>query len=87
VRKFGDTETKEGEVRSTALETFLIGVTVGIGITLLSLYTQKPRCFVTSIETIAEVGRMRRAREEEKELRSEKLKAMGFSEEEIEDSF
>jgi len=70
-------------MKSTALETFLFGVTVGAGVTILSLYTQKPGCLASSIETIAEIGRSRRAKEEEKRLRRERLKAMGFSDQEI----
>jgi hypothetical protein len=65
------------------LETFLVGVAFGIGITVLSLYTQKPGCFVTSLETIAEMGRARRAKEEENKFLRKKLKAMGFSDKEI----
>ena len=69
-------------MKSTVLETFLLGVTFGIGITLLALYTQKPGRFV---ETIAESGRARRAKEEEKRLQRERLKAVGFSDEEIDE--
>jgi hypothetical protein len=69
-------------MKSTALETFLLGVTFGIGITLLALYTQKPGRFVG---TIAESGRARRAREEERQLQRERLKAVGFLDEEIEE--
>jgi len=65
------------------LETFLVGVAFGIGITVLSLYAQKPGCFVTSLETIAEMGRTRRAKEEENKFLRKKLKAMGFSDKEI----
>jgi hypothetical protein len=67
-------------MKSTVLETFLLGVTFGIGITLWALYTQKPGRFA---ETIAESGRARRAKEEEKQLQRERLKAVGFSDEEI----
>ena len=72
-------------MKSTVLETFLFGVTLGVGMTVLSLYTRKPGCLVTSIETIAEMGRARRAKEEEKRLRWERLKAMGFSDQEIDE--
>ena len=65
------------------LETFLVGVAFGIGLTVLSLYAQKPGCFVTSLETIAEMGRTRRAKEEENKFLRKKLKAMGFSDKEI----
>jgi hypothetical protein len=72
-------------MKSTVLETFLLGVTFGIGITILALYTQKPGCLVTSIETIAGSRRARRAKEEEKKLQRERLKAVGFSDEEIDE--
>ena len=72
-------------MKSTVLETFLVGVTFGIGLTILILYTQKPGRLVTSIETIAERGRARRAKEEEKKLQREMLKATGFSDEEIDE--
>ena len=65
------------------LETFLVGVAFGIGITGLSLYAQKPGCFVTSLETIAEMGRARRAKEEENKFLRKRLRAMGFSDKEI----
>ena len=74
-------------MKSTVLETFLLGVTFGIGITILALYTQKPGRFVTSIDTIAERGRTRRAKEEEKRLQRERLKTVGFSDEEIDEFF
>jgi hypothetical protein len=69
-------------MKSTVLESFLLGVTLGIGIALLALYTQKPGRFVG---TIAESGRTRRAKEFEKRLQREKLKAVGFSDEEIDE--
>ena len=74
-------------MKSTALETFLCGVTFGIGITVLSLYTQKPGRLVTMVEAIAEIGRERRAKEEARRLRRERLKEVGFSDEEIEGIF
>ncbi len=70
-------------MKSTVLKTFLLGTTFGIGITILSLYTQKPGRLAASIEAIAERGRARRAKEEERELRRERLKALGFLDEEI----
>ena len=70
-------------MKSTVLETFLVGVGFGIGITVLSLYAQRPGFFVTSVETIAEMGRARRAKEEENEFLRKRLKAMGFSDMEI----
>ena len=74
-------------MKSTVLRTFLLGTTFGMGMTILSLYTQKPCRFVASIEAIAERGRARRAKEEQKELRRERLKAAGFLDEEIEEIF
>jgi hypothetical protein len=74
---------EEAEMKLPVLETFLVGVAFGIGITVLSLYAQKPGCFVTSLETIAEMGRTRRAKEEENKFLRKKLKAMGFSDKEI----
>lgn len=70
-------------MKSSVLKTFLAGVVSGIGITVLSLYAQKPGCFVTSIEAIAEMGRVRRAKEEENKFLRKRLKAMGFSDNEI----
>jgi len=69
-------------MKSTVLETFLLGVTFGIGITLLALYTQRPGHLV---EAIAKSGRARRAKGAEKKLQSQRLKAMGFSDEEIDE--
>jgi len=74
---------EEAEMKLPVLETFLVGVAFGIGITVLSLYAQKPGCFVTSLETIAEMGQTRRAKEEENKFLRKKLKAMGFSDKEI----
>ncbi len=71
-------------MKSTVLETFLLGVTFGMGITLLALYTQKPGRFVGAI---AESGRTRRAREVEKRLQRKMLKEVGFSDEEITEFF
>ena len=70
-------------MKSPVFETFLVGVAFGIGITVLSLYAQKPGFFVTSLEAIAEMGRARRAKEEENEFLRKRLKAMGFSDMEI----
>ena len=70
-------------MKSPVLKTFFVGVASGIGITVLSLYAQKPRCFVTSLESIAEMGRARRAKEEENKFLRKRLKAMGFSDKEI----
>jgi len=74
-------------MRLRALEAFLCGITVGIGMTILTLYAQKPRCWVSSIEGIAEMGRTRKSKEEENRLRRLRLKTEGFSDEEIEEIF
>jgi len=74
---------EEAEMKSPVLKTFLAGVAFGIGITGLSLYAQKPGYFVTSLETIAEMGRARRAKEERNKFLRKRLKAMGFSDKEI----
>ena len=71
-------------MKSTALETFLLGVTFGVGITLLALYTQRPGHLVGAI---ADSGRTRRAKEVEKRLQRERLKEVGFSDEEIAEFF
>ena len=73
-------------MKSPVLETFLVGVAFGIGITVLSLYAQKPGCFVTSLETIAEMGRARRAKEEESKFLRKRLRGIGFSEKEIDEN-
>ena len=73
-------------MKSPVLKTFLVGVAFGIGVTILSLYAQKPGCFVTSVEKIAETGRARRAKEEENKFLRKKLKAMGFSDMEIDEN-
>ncbi len=70
------------KMKSTALETFLLGVTFGVGITLLALYTQKPGRLV---EAISESGRTRRAKGQEERLQRERLREVGFSDEEIEE--
>ncbi len=70
-------------MKSSVLETFLMGAAFGIGVTALSLYTQKPERFVTSLETISEMGRARRDKKEENKFLRQRLKAMGFSDKEI----
>ena len=70
-------------MKSPVLKTFLAGVAFGIGMTVLSLYAQRPGYLVASIETIAEKGRARRAKKEEDKFLRERLKAMGFSDKEI----
>ena len=74
-------------MKSTVLETFLLGVAFGVGVTVLSLYAQKPICLVASVEALAEIGRKRRAKEEEKETRRQELKAVGFSDDEIDEIY
>ncbi len=70
-------------MKSQTLETFLMGAAFGIGVTALSLYAQKPDRFVTSLEASAEMGRARRDKKEENKFLRERLKAMGFSDKEI----
>jgi hypothetical protein len=74
---------EEAEMKCPVLKTFLVGVAFGIGITALSLYVRKPGHFVTSLETIAEMGRSRRAKEEKNKFLRKRLKGMGFSDKEI----
>ncbi|HUL31682.1 MAG TPA: hypothetical protein VLZ03_14625 [Thermodesulfobacteriota bacterium] len=69
-------------MKSTVLKTFLLGVTFGIGMTLLALYTQKPGHLA---ETIAESRRTRRVKDAEKKLQRERLEEVGFSDEEIDE--
>jgi hypothetical protein len=68
-----------------ALETFLFGATFGMRIIILSWYTQNPGCLAASIEKVAEMGRVRRAREEEKKLKRERLKTIGFTDKKIDE--
>ncbi len=70
-------------MKSTHVESFLAGVAFGVGITILSLYAQRPRSFVASLENVAEIGRARRAKEEENRFLRERLRAMGFTDNEI----
>jgi hypothetical protein len=74
-------------MKPTALETFFCGVVCGIGLAIVSLYTQKPRCVVEPIEAIAELGRAQRAKEKEENLEREKLREAGFSDQEIDEVF
>ena len=69
-------------MKSSTLETFLLGGSFGIGITIWALYRQKPG---RSVEAIAESRRIQRAKEEEKKLQAERLKEVGFSDEEIDE--
>ena len=70
-------------MKSPVLKTFLMGAAFGIGMTALSLYAQRPGYFVGSLETIAEVGRARKAKKEENRFLRKRLKEMGFSDKEI----
>jgi hypothetical protein len=70
-------------MKSPVLKTFLAGVAFGMGMTILSLYAQRPGYFVASLETIAEMGRARRDKKEENKFLRKRLKAMGFSDKEI----
>lgn len=74
-------------MKSAVLKPFLLGVTFGIGITVLSLYTQKPAILGTSLEKIAAKGRVRRAEEEKRKREREWLKAVGFSDNEIDEIY
>jgi hypothetical protein len=70
-------------MKSPVVETFLVGVACGIGITILSLYTQKPSCLVATADTIAEMGKARRKKGEKERFIRKRLKSMGFSDKEI----
>jgi len=72
-------------VKTRVLESFLSGMVVGIGATLLILYARKPGCLATGLEALSEMAREREEREGEERLQRERLKAMGYSDEEIED--
>jgi hypothetical protein len=73
-------------VKAAVLKPFLLGFTVGVGMTALSLYTGRPGIIGTSLERLSERGRLRRAEEEEKERERDWLRAAGFSDEEIEEA-
>ena len=74
-------------MRSSVLESFLLGVACGIGIIFLALRTQRPARFVGLLETTDEAGRSRRTKEEERDLQRERFRTMGFSDEEIDEAF
>ena len=74
-------------MKSSVLETFLLGVTFGIGMTVLAVYTQKPGLLAIAIENLAQKGRARRARQEEEKFLREKLKGVGYLDEEIDQFF
>jgi len=72
-------------MKSTAFESFLCGVTLGIGLTLIALYAHKPDCLAASLEIVAEKGRARKARRIERSMRRERLREIGFSNKEIDE--
>ena len=78
---------EEVEMKSPVLKPFLLGVAFGMGIIVLSLYTRKPSRLVSSLGKIVELGRARRAKEEEKKRERNWLKAVGFSDKEIDEVF
>ncbi len=73
-------------MKSPVLKTFFIGTAFGIGMTALSLYAQRPGYFVSTLETLAEMGRERRAKKEEKRFLRNRLSEMGFSDKEIDEN-
>jgi uncharacterized protein YjiS (DUF1127 family) len=74
-------------MKSKVFESFLLGVTFGIGAILLSLYTRKPDCLASSMDALAQLGRTRETRKEKKRRSGQRLRDMGFSEEEINEIF
>lgn len=74
-------------MKSNAWASFLCGFAVGIGFTLLGLYTRKPDGLITCIERIGELGRIRETRREEQRMDREWLRKIGFSDKEIDESF
>ena len=71
--------------KSVARKSFLLGVTFGVGLAVLSLYTGKPGWLVNSLEAIAKMGRARKAKRQERKLQRKKLRAIGFSDKEIDE--
>lgn len=69
------------------LKPFFIGFACGMGVALLSLFVHQPGSGVSPIDKIGEKRRIRRAREEEKKVDQELLRAAGFSDAEIEEAF
>ena len=69
--------------KSVARKSFLLGVTFGIGVAVLSLYAGKPGWLVNSLEAVAKIGRARKAERQERKLQRKKLRAIGFSDREI----
>lgn len=73
-------------MKSPVIKTFLIGTAFGIGVTGLCLFSQKPGYLVHTLEALAEMGRVRRAKKEENNFLRKRLKAMGFSDKEIDEN-
>ena len=69
------------------LKPFFIGFACGMGVTLLSLFVHQPGSGVSPIDKIGEKRRTRKAKEEEKKVDRELLRAAGFSDAEIEEAF
>ena len=69
---------EEAEMKSPVLKTFLVGVAFGIGLTVLSLYAQKPGCFVTSLETIAEKGASPKGQRRRKQIPKKEAEGNGL---------
>ena len=78
-------ETEMKGWKSVARESFLLGVALGIGVAVLSLYTGKPGWLVNSLEAVAKMGRARKAKRQERKLQRKKLRAIGFSDKEIDE--
>ena len=78
-------ETEMKGSKSVAWKSFLLGVTFGIGVAVLSLYTGKPGWLVNSLEAVAKMGRARKAKKQERKLQRKKLRAIGFSDKEIDE--
>ena len=77
----------EVEMKTGFLKPFFIGFACGMGVTLLSLFVHQPGSGVSPIDKIGEKRRIRRAKEEEKKVDRELLRAAGFSDAEIEEAF
>ena len=74
-------------MKAAVLRPFLLGFTVGVGVTALSLYTRRPSIIGASLDRLSEMGRLRRAEEEEREREKDWLRAAGFSDEEIQEAY
>ena len=78
-------ETEMKGSKSVARKSFLLGVTFGIGVAVLSLYTGKPGWLADSLGAVAKMGRARKAKRQERKLQRKKLRAIGFSDKEIDE--